>query len=61
MHMPSSTVEKNYGYKEYTDLDDRFYALLGSVVGKFMKHMLLDHKAEIEYRSVDRVVLFGSP
>ena len=55
----SSTVEKNFGYNEYTDLDDGFYALLGSVLGKSIMHMLLDHKAKIGYRSVDRVDLLG--
>ena len=55
----TSTVEKTFGYKEYTDLDDGFYALLGSVLGKSMMHMLLDHKAEMGYRSVDRIVLLG--
>lgn len=55
----TSTVEKPNGYKEYTDLDDGFYALLGSVLGKSIMHMLLDHKAEMGYRSIDRVVLLG--
>ena len=55
----TSTFEKDFGYKEYTDLDDGFYALLGSVLGKSMMQMLLDHKAEMGYRSVDRVILLG--
>ena len=55
----TSTVEKDFGYKESTDLDEGFYALLGSVLGKSMMHMLLDHKAEMGYRCVDRVVLLG--
>ena len=59
MRRSTSTVDKNFGYKEYTNLDDGFYALLGSVLGKSMMHMLLDHKAEMGYRSVDRVVLLG--
>ena len=37
----TSTVEKNFGYKEYTDLDDRFYALLGRVLGKSMIQSLV--------------------
>ena len=55
----TSTLEKSSGYREYTDLDDGVYALLGSVLGKSIMHMLLDHKAEIGYRSVDRVVLLS--
>lgn len=55
----TSTFQKTLGYKEYTDLDDGFYALLGSALGKMMVNMLLDHKAEIGYRSVDRVVLLS--
>ena len=52
-----STREKTYGYKGNTEIGDGFYALLGSVLGKSMMHMLLEYKAEIGYRSVGRVVL----
>ena len=34
-------------------------SLLGSVLGKSVMHMLMDHKAEIDYRYVDRVILVG--
>ena len=53
----TSTFQKTLGYKEYTDLDDGCYALLGSALGKMMVNMILDHKVEIGCRSVDRVVL----
>lgn len=56
----TSTLEKENGHKEFTDIDDGFYALLGSVLGKLAMHMLLDHKAETGYRSVDRIVLLGN-
>lgn len=59
IRVSTSTLEKHHGHREFTDTDDGFYALLGSVLGKLAMHMLLDHKAEIDYRSVDRVVLFG--
>lgn len=59
IRVSTSTFEKSHGHKEFTDIDDGFYALLGSVLGNSSMHMLLDHKAEIGYRSVDRVVLFG--
>ena len=53
----TSTLSKEHGHKEFTEVDDGFYALLGSVLGKMAMHMLLDHKAEMRYRSVDRLVL----
>ena len=53
----TATVEKEDNHKEYTDVDDGFYALLGSVLGKSTMHMLLDHKSEIGYGLVDRVIL----
>lgn len=55
----SSTLRKTNNHKEYTNVDERFYALLGSVLGKSAVHMLLDHKSEIGYRLVERVVLLG--
>ena len=55
----TSTLSKDHGHKDFTKVDDGFYALLGSVLGKLAMHMLLDHKAEMKYRSVDRVVLVG--
>lgn len=55
----TSTFQKTLGYKEYTDLEDGFNTLLDSALGKMMVNMLLDHKAEIGYRSVDRVVLLS--
>ena len=53
------TLSGDHGHKEFTQVDDGFYALLGSVLGKLAMHMLLDHKAEVAYRSVDRVILVG--
>ena len=55
----TSTLDKLDGHKEYTETDDGFYALLGSILGNYVVNMLLDHKAEIEYKYVDRIVLFG--
>jgi hypothetical protein len=46
---------------EYTDNDDGFYAALGSVNGGTVVRMLADHKADIGYRKVDRVILLGDP
>ena len=55
----TSTRLRDHDHKEFTEVDDGFYALLGSVLGKLAVHMLLDHKAETGYRSVDRVILVG--
>ena len=48
----TSTLEKDYDHKEYTDTDDVNNVLLGTVLGKSALHMLLDYKAEIWYRSL---------
>ncbi|KAI9849461.1 MAG: hypothetical protein M1837_004081 [Sclerophora amabilis] len=44
------------GKRVYSARDDGFYAMLGSVNGASTMRMLLDHKQEIGYRTVDRVV-----
>lgn len=59
VRVSNSTLSGNHGHKEYIEVDDGFYALLGSVLGKLAMHMLLDHKAEVGYRLVDRVILVG--
>ena len=53
------TLEKEHGHHEYTDQDDAFYAILGSVLGKVAHHMMMDHRAAIGYKVVDRIVLLG--
>ncbi|KAK3167282.1 hypothetical protein OEA41_010409 [Lepraria neglecta] len=45
------------GYKVYTDVDDGFYAILGSTNGASMMRMLIDHKSQIGFRTVERVVV----
>ena len=55
----TSLLSKDHGHQEFTRVDDGFHALLGSVLGKSVLHILLDHKAEIGYRCVDRVFLVG--
>ena len=59
VRVSNSTLSGNHGHKEYIEVDDGFYALLGSVPGKLAMRMLLDHKAEVVYRLVDRVILVG--
>ena len=55
----TSLLSKDHGHQEFTQVDDGFHALPASVLGKSVLHMLLDHKAEIGYRCVDRVILVG--
>ena len=55
----TSLLFEDYGHQEFTEKDDGFYALLGSVLGESVIHMLLDHKAELGSRCVDRVILIG--
>ena len=55
----STTLEMEDGHKEYTETDDGFYAFLGSQLGNLAVNMIMDHKASIRYRYVDRIVLFG--
>ena len=45
------------GHKVYEPPDDGFYAILGSVNGASMMRMLLDHKSQIGYRTIERVVV----
>lgn len=46
-------------YQEYTESDNGFFAFLGSVLGSSTMRLLLDHKADIGYRTVERVVVFA--
>ena len=47
------------GYSEYTQYDNGFFAILGSDLGGSTARMILDHKKEIGYRTVERLVIFG--
>jgi hypothetical protein len=46
-------------YREYTKWDQGYHAILGSVNGASAVRMLLDHKALMGYRTVERVVVLG--
>jgi hypothetical protein len=48
-----------HDYREYTKWDQGYHAILGSVNGASTMRMLLDHKAQIGYRTVERVVVLG--
>ncbi len=56
---PTCTRSGPNGYREYTELDNGFFALLGSVLGSSTMRMLLDHNTDIGYRTVERVVVFA--
>lgn len=47
------------GYTEYTELDNGFFAILGSVLGTSTMHMLIDQRSQIGYRTVEKVIMFG--
>ena len=55
----NSTVTRSgpNGYREYSELDNGFFALLGSLLGTSTMRMLLDHKAQIGYKTIEKVVL----
>lgn len=47
------------GYRVYTEHDNGFFAILGSVLGSSAVRILSDHKRDIGYRTVERIVVFG--
>jgi hypothetical protein len=49
------------GYAVYTKEDDGFYAVLGSANGASSMRLLIDHKAELGNRSVEKIVMIGGP
>jgi hypothetical protein len=53
----SCTDDGTKGYKVYTKWNDGFYAILGSQNGANSMRILLDHKAKIGYRTVEKVVV----
>jgi hypothetical protein len=63
LHQTSSSIRLADGtgrYREYTELDDGYCAILGSPNGANAMRMLLDHKAQLGYRLVDRIVVLSS-
>lgn len=53
------TREGPHHHVEYTKWDQGYPAILGSVNGASSMRMLLDHKALMGYRTVERVVVLG--
>lgn len=54
----TSSNEGPKGYKVYTELDDGFNAILGSQNGASTMRLLLDHKAPIGFRTVEKIAVF---
>jgi hypothetical protein len=58
-HRSTCTREGPDLHTEYIAGDDGYYGILGSVNGASSMRMLLDHKEEIGFRTVERVVVLG--
>ncbi|KAL8967825.1 MAG: hypothetical protein Q9197_005212 [Variospora fuerteventurae] len=55
----TSSREGEKGYVEYTSKDEAYYAILGSPNGGSTMRMLLDHKSEHGFRTVDKIVIIS--
>jgi hypothetical protein len=55
----SLVKDPSTGYAVYTKEDDGFYAILGSTNGASSMRLLIDHKAELGNRTVERIVVVG--
>ena len=53
----SSWTKEERTHFEYTDADEGFYALLGSIDGACSMRMLIDRKESFGFRTVERVVI----
>ncbi|KAK2759443.1 hypothetical protein FQN54_002921 [Arachnomyces sp. PD_36] len=47
------------GYREYTEGDPGFFAILGSPLGSCVLRMLIEHKGELEKQRIEKVVVLG--
>ena len=57
-HSSSSRVDEDY-QQTYTRIDNGFYAILGTPNGASTMRMLRDHRTELGYRVVEKIVVFG--
>jgi hypothetical protein len=53
----TSNGHRGCGHREYTSLDEGFYAILGGPNGSSAMRMLIDHRPAIGYREVDRILV----
>ncbi|KAL8856142.1 MAG: hypothetical protein Q9178_007267 [Gyalolechia marmorata] len=56
----SSTRKGPKNYREYTELDHGFHAILGTANGASTLRMLLDHKQDAGWRTVEKVIVLES-
>ena len=59
-HRVTQKPSDDKGYRVYEEPQRGFYALLGSTLGAQMLRMLIDHKGEIGFRFVEKVVVFAT-
>ena len=57
--LSTCTREGPRDYKEYIEWDQDYHAILESVNGASTMKMLLDHKAAIGFRTIERVLILG--
>ena len=57
--MSTTAAEGPDGYGIYTNIDGGVFARLGSPDGTSTLRMLIGHKEQIKYRTVERIVVFG--
>lgn len=57
--LSGATGSRRNGWAVYTDSDDGFYAILGSVLGSNVMRMLVAHEEDTGYRTVEKVVVLG--
>ena len=59
--MLTSTASREgpHFYREYTECDAGYYAILGSPNGASSMRMLHDHKAAIGYPTIERIIVLG--
>ena len=57
--LSTCTVQGPRDHKEYTEWDQGYHAILGSVNGASSMRMLLDHKAAISFWTIKRVLVLG--
>lgn len=55
----SSCTRGETTHFEYSEVDQGFYALLGSINGASSMRMLIDHKEALGFRTVERVVILS--
>jgi hypothetical protein len=53
------TSEGEKGYKVYTEFDNGFFAILGSQNGVSTMRLLLDHKRELGFPKIEKVIVFS--